>query len=282
MNDLIQEKLKDYNCQSQEDEENALKKITQELALYCLMKTGFFEKASFQGGTCLRIVYGQKRFPEDLDFALLYPDVNFDINSYLMQMAEMMKVYGYQIEIRGEDHANHNVRSRLIKDDSINKLLYLKHHADYRKKIQIKIELDVNPPGEASFEINYLDFPTDFMIKTMDIPSLFAGKCHALLCRNYVKGRDWFDYLWYLKRETKINFLMLKNALFQFGPWKNQNIEINLDWLITELENKIIQIDWQEAKKDVERFLRSDQMDELTLWSRDFFLKKTKKISRNK
>ena len=278
MKDVIQEKLKRYNCQTQEDEENAIKEITQEVALYGLMKAGLFEKACFQGGTCLRILHGLDRFSEDLDFALKTSDLEFDLMFYLQQMAQTMNIYGYQIEFSGEDKADRNVRSRFLKDNSIKKLLELEHHADLRKKIQIKVELDIDPPQGAGEEGNYLDFPTDFMIVTHDLPSLFAGKCHALLCRNYVKGRDWYDYLWYLRKEVKINDVMLQNAINQLGPWKNKNISISRKWLVDQLSQKIDSLNWEEVRKDVERFLKPDRQEALQLWSKEFFLKKTLKL----
>ncbi len=279
MNDLIQEKLEEYDCKTLEDEENALKEITQEVALYGLMKAGFFEKVAFQGGTSLRILFKMNRFSEDLDFALQTPNSDFDIDPYLNKMAEIMVVFGHEIEIQGADKIEKSIRSRFIKDGSIKKILNLKHHSDLRKKIQIKIELDINPPAGASYEVNYLDFPIDFMIKAMDLPSLFSGKCHALLCRNYTKGRDWYDYLWYLKKGVNVNLVMLQNALFQAGPWKNKKIKVNLNWLKKELEEKIIQIDWNEAQKDIRRFLKADQKEAIALWNSEFFLKKTKSLS---
>lgn len=279
MKDVIQERLESYDLQTSEDEENAIKEITQEVALYALEKVGFFEHAIFQGGTCLRIVHGLDRFSEDLDFALRSANPDFDLNKYLIEASKTMKLYGYEIEVAGEDKVDKSVKSRFIKDESIKKLLKFAHRQDSKKKIQIKIEVDINPPAGDKIESNYLDFPTQFMVITHDIPSLFAGKTHALLCRNYVKGRDWYDYLWYISKNVKVNLEMLENTLNQFGPWKGQNQHIDNKWLHEKLNEKISEIDWEETKHDVERFLRPDKKKTLKLWSEDFFLKMTRKMT---
>ena len=278
MKDVIQDKLESYKCETKEDEENAIKEITQEVALYGLQESGFFEKATVHGGTCLRIIHGLDRFSEDLDFVLKKPNSDFDLTPYIEKTIKMMNVYGYQIEISGGDKADSNVRSRFLKDDSIKKLLNFENSLDLRRKIQIKVEVDINPSKGAIDEANYLDFPTEFMISTHDMPSLLAGKCHALLCRNYIKGRDWYDYLWYISKGTKLNLEMFQAAINQLGPWKGLNTKITAEWLGKELEKKIKSHDWNEVKKDVERFLKPDKKLTLNLWSEDFFLKKTKKF----
>lgn len=248
------------------------------MALYGLKEAGFFEKASFQGGTCLRVIHGLDRFSEDLDFVLREVDLEFNIDPFLQKAIELMNVYGYEIEVSGADKADKSVKTRFLKDDSIKKLLNFENKLDLRKKIQIKIEVDINPPKGAIDEINYLDFPIDFMVTTHDLPTLLSGKCHALLCRSYIKGRDWYDYLWYVGQGTKINIEMFQEAINQFGPWKGQKIEVTKEWLGSELENKIRALDWDDVKKDVEIFLRPEKKKTLDLWSEDFFLKKTNKF----
>lgn len=278
MKDVIQEKLQSYNPQTDEDEENAIKEITQEVALYALAEAGFFEQAIFHGGTCLRMIHRLDRFSEDLDFALRSPNSQIDLDKYLQNVSKTMKVFGYGIEVTGADNADKSVKSRFLKDDSIKKILKFEHKQDIRKKIQIKIELDINPPIGFEMEANYLDFPTQFMLITHDIPSLFAGKTHALLCRNYVKGRDWYDYLWYISKGAQLNLKMLENALHQTGPFQGEKLSLGKEWLHENLNKKIMAINWDEAKKDVEKFLKPDKKKTLSLWSEDFFLKMTDKL----
>lgn len=278
MIDVIQQRLSSYNVDTLEDEENALKEISQEVILYALSESGFFEHAAFLGGTCLRINHGLDRFSEDLDFSLRVSNENFDIGDYLDDVLRIMKVYGYEIELGGKENASASVQSRFLKDESLKKLLSFKHKQDTRKKIQIKFEVDINPPAGAGVVADYLSFPTQFMVMTYDLPSLLAGKIHALLCRPYTKGRDWYDLLWYVGQKTKVNITMLENALNQMGPWKDQKIQIDEDWVSEQLILKIKSINWNDAKKDVEKFLKPEKQKTLSLWSEDFFVKMTRKI----
>ena len=91
--EMIQQKLLSYNSQTLLEEENALKEIAQEIALMSLSRTGFFRVAAFQGGTCLRILYGLERFSEDLDFVLDMPDKKFNWDIYIKGMTEEFKAY---------------------------------------------------------------------------------------------------------------------------------------------------------------------------------------------
>lgn len=255
MKDLIQKKLEQYNSQTEQEEENALKEITQEICLYALSESGFFEHATFQGGTCLRIVHQLDRFSEDLDFCLKKVDPNFDISPYLEKTSVLMRSYGYKFEIIGENKADKSIQSRFLKDDSIKKIISLKHLRDLRKKIQLKVELDITPPAFASDEVKFLDFPTDYSILCQDLNSLFAGKIHALMCRTYVKGRDWYDFNWYISNKIIPNYKLLTSALNQVGPWKGQQIKTDREWLKKSLEEKIVSLDWKKIVTDVTPFL---------------------------
>lgn len=279
MKDVIQQKLSEYDCKTSEEEENAIKEITQEVALYALSRTNFFSKASFQGGTCLRIIYGLDRFSEDLDFVLNETNLNFEISPYLDDIIPTMNAYGYDIEISEKDKADSNVRKRFIKDDSIKKIIEFKHYSDTRKKIKVKIELDVNPPQGSIIEQNFIDFPVDFGIGSQNLGSLFAGKCHALLCRKFVKGRDWYDFAWYISKKVIPNYELLGNALKQAGPWEGNDLMVNSNWLREKLKEKINIIDWIEAVDDVTRFLHPEQRESLSLWGKRFFIKKTEKFT---
>ncbi|MGK5089099.1 nucleotidyl transferase AbiEii/AbiGii toxin family protein [Bdellovibrionota bacterium FG-2] len=279
MKDLIQKKLEFYNPQNAQEEENALKEITQEVALYALAKSGFFEKASFQGGTCLRIVYGLDRFSEDLDFSLLSPNSDLELRPYLEKSAQLMKHYGYEVEVSGNPKPDRNVKMQFLKDTNIKRVLVFKHLSDLQKKINIKIEVDTNPPAGAKCEIKFLDFPTDYSATTHDLGSLFAGKIHALLCRPFVKGRDWYDLSWYVSQRVSPNYVLLGNALAQLGPWKDQITQIDRSWLVHHLSEKIESLSWSEAFRDVSPFLKTEKSAELRkLWSRDFFLSKLSRL----
>ena len=278
MKSFVQKQLESYQFKTEQEELNALTEITQEIVLYGLAQSNFFQKALFQGGTCLRIIHGMERFSEDLDFSLKVSDPHFDLMAYLKKAIDITRAYGYEWEIFGSQSVDKNVKSRFLKDGSIKKLLSFKHDLELRKKIKIKIEIDINPPTKAKHTVGYVDFPVDFMISTHDLPTLFAGKCHALLCRPYVKGRDWYDYLWYVKKGVVPNIDFLESSLRQLGPWREKSVKVTPNWFREEVGKKIQSIDWKNAVRDVSRFLRSHEKEGLELWCQDFFLKKTDKL----
>ena len=279
MKDIIQSRLSShYNLKTAEDELNALKEITQEVALYALYKVGFFEKVSFIGGTCLRIIHSLDRFSEDLDFSMREIDPSFKLDEYLEKAIDVMKPYGYGLSIDEKDLTDKNVQSRFLKDDSIKKVLTFKHQQDERKKIKIKVEVDTNPPIGAVDKSEFIDFPEDSQILAYDLPSLMSGKLHALLCRDYTKGRDWYDFSWYVKNNCSPNLKLLENALNQLGPWKNQNISIDEQFLKEILVNKVNSLNWDDVKVDVSQFLSLEKAHSLDLWSVEFFENKVKKL----
>ena len=277
---LIQDRLDSYNCQSSIEEEHAVREITQEVALAALGRTEFFKHAMFQGGTCLRIIYGLNRFSEDLDFILKEANRDFELQPHLGAVSDELKAYGYDIEIVDRSKAGVAVKKAFLKDNSLGKILQLRY-ADKSgplKKIRIKFEVDTNPPLGSRMEIKYVDFPFISSVTVQDKPSLFAGKLHALLCREYVKGRDWYDFLWYTSQEVGINYEFLSSALRQQGPWQEKNIQVDLKWCLEHLEGKINSVDWQAAREDVRRFVKASEQPSLELWSRDLFLSQLRKV----
>lgn len=277
--EIIQQKLIAYQCQTVLDQENALKEIAQEIALMALSRSGFFRVAAFQGGTCLRILYGLERFSEDLDFVLARPDSSFDWGSYIKSMRDEFSVYGYTLDVKSKAKLDKSVRTAFLKAGSEGGLLIIQDARTNRPKLQIKLEIDTNPPKGSTYELKYLDFPLPYSVQTQDLPSLFASKCHALLCREYIKGRDWYDFLWYVSRKTLINFSLLDSAINQAGPWAKKNEKVTSAWLIKKLRMKVKSIDWEMAKKDVSRFLRPRELSTLDLWSKDFFESRIEKLN---
>lgn len=277
--EVIQQQLLNYHCQTVLDQENALKEIAQEIALMSLSRTGFFRVAAFQGGTCLRILYGLQRFSEDLDFVLDKPDKNFDWEEYIKNMHEEFSAYGYELDVTNKSKMDKTIKTAFLKADSQGGILILKDMRTNRSKIQIKLEIDTNPPSGSAFELKYLDFPLPYSIQTQDLPSLFASKSHALLCRDYTKGRDWFDFTWYVARNTPINFSLLKTAIEQAGPWKDKHIQVTPEWFLKNLKIKINSINWDDAKKDIARFLRPRDLPSLDVWSKEFFVSRVEKLS---
>ncbi|MFA6037209.1 MAG: nucleotidyl transferase AbiEii/AbiGii toxin family protein [Legionellales bacterium] len=275
--EIIQQKLLSYQCQTVIEQENALKEIAQEIALMALSRSGFFKKAAFQGGTCLRILYGLERFSEDLDFILDEPDENFTWDNYVSGMHDEFELYGYTLEVINRNKLDKVIRTAFLKAESLGGILVIKDKRTNRPKLQIKLEIDTNPPAGSAYELKYLDFPLPYGIKTQDLSSLFAGKIHALLCRPFTKGRDWYDFVWYVSRKTPINFLLLNHAVLQKSPW--ENVSVDASWLFEKLAEKINHANWDEARKDVKRFLKPRELLTLDLWSKEFFLSRLEKVS---
>ena len=278
---MIQDRLDGYGCRSTLEEEQSLREITQEIVLAALGRTDFFQKAGFQGGTCLRIFHGMNRFSEDLDFALQKPDASFALQPYLEGLAKELTAYGYGLEMDDRSKVDQAVRMAFVKDDSLGNLLQLNYKpaAGPLRKLRIKLEVDTNPPAGASFETKYLDFPFPSAVCVFDLPSLLAGKLHALLCREYLKGRDWYDFIWYTARRTPANYSLLSSALDQMGPWKGQGVRTDCAWCVEQLQMKIKSTDWKRAREDVRRFVKQNELPSLDVWSREFFLAQTDKLA---
>jgi predicted nucleotidyltransferase component of viral defense system len=279
MIELIQRRLDGYQASNAIEEEQAIKEIIQEVALFGLWKAGFFEVAAFQGGTSLRILHGLPRFSEDLDFILKKADPEFDWSTYLEKLLDSLEEFGLKTEVKDKSRMDQRIKKALLKDNSVSNQLDLSFYRDQEgQKQTIKLEIDVTPPVGSKFEDTYRDFPVDFVISHQDISSNFSLKIHALLCRTYLKGRDWYDFNWYIKNGVKLNLSLLQAALIQWGPWEGQDLNIDEQWVKDELLNKISSIDWKEAATDVERFMNRTEKDSLKLWSERFFSEKADNI----
>jgi predicted nucleotidyltransferase component of viral defense system len=277
--EIIQERLRAYDCQSKNEELHAIKEIAQEIALAGLARTDFFKHAAFQGGTCLRICHQSRRFSEDLDF-IMNKGGPFSWSAYLKQIPTEFSVYGLHLDIQDRSEASGNVKSAFLKENSFGKVLSLKYSrfSSDQQIIRIKLEIDTNPPLGSQYESRIITFPYPYSVVTQDLPSLFAGKCHALLCRKYIKGRDWFDFLWFVSHEVPVNLELLKNALEQLGPWQGKRLSVDSQWLKSTLKDRIQTIDWSHASQEVLPFLKQREAEQLKFWTTDFFLQFVDKI----
>ena len=279
MIELLQSRLASYHLVDAVAEEQALKEILQELILYALWRTDFFDLAAFQGGTSLRILYGLPRFSEDMDFILLEPDESFEWRSVVPGIEAVLLEFGVSVELTDRSEAQDAIRRATLKDDSLAGLLDLGFKdGSPRRKLRVKLELDTRPPTGSSWARHFCDFPTDFMAISQDLPSNFALKLHALLCRPYLKGRDWFDFLWYVRRRVLPNLEHLGNALEQHGPWAGQQVRPDSQWLKQAMAHKIESIDWARATSDVEPFLNEQDRHGLKLWGHELFLDRLEKL----
>lgn len=271
---IIQQRLESYQCRTVQAEEQALREITQEVTLAALSRTDFYNRVAFHGGTCLRVLYHLNRFSEDLDFMLDHPNPGFSLDEYLRTVALELEAYGYRLEVVDRSKADSAVKKAFLKDDSLGKVLQLTHLKADRstRMIRLKVEVDTNPPVGSQFENKFLDFPFVFSVRLQGLSSLFAGKIHALLCREFTKGRDWYDFIWYTGRGVGINLPFLAAACRQVGPWQGQDIKIDQAWCLEELQKKITALDWETARADIKRFIAPEELSTLEHWGQELFL----------
>lgn len=277
--DLIHDRLEQYNSPDRVAEENAVKEICQEIALAALSRSDFFRVGAFMGGTCLRILHGLRRFSEDLDFVLRTPDSKFDWQPYLRAIEEEFAAFGLSCTAIDRSQADQTVKKAFLKEDSFGQVLQLQYprNRSHIQKVRIKLEIDTNGPKGAQYETIPLNYPYPFAITAYDLPSLFAGKCNAIFTREYTKGRDWYDFLWYVRRQVGVNYELLQAALRQ-AKGDSGSQSLNGRWLAAELRQEISKVDWVEARADVDRFLSTQERPSLDLWGPELFLSVTDKL----
>lgn len=278
MNPVIEQMLRPYEAQTLYDKENAIKEVVQEIVLCGLSRAGFFQQAAFYGGTALRIFYGLDRFSEDLDFSLKIPGADFSLAPYLPTLEKEVRAYGMNFNVETKEKSvDSAIRSAFLKGNTKEHILMF--YADERlapsiaasKLIKVKFEVDTNLPEFATFERKYRLLPIPYDISLYDMPSLFAGKIHAVICRAWktrVKGRNLYDYVFYLSRGTDVNLRHLEARLAQSG-YIEADRTIGIGDVKEMLCTRFEQIDFDQAKQDVLPFIRNP--DTLTLWSADFF-----------
>ncbi len=278
MNKILSEMLEKYEIKTDKDEINALKEIIQELVISGLSKSDFFNRAAFYGGTALRIFYDLDRFSEDLDFALVSPDKNFDLSVYFSFIEKEVSLYGLNLKVDTKIKTKEsNISSAFLKGDTMEHILIffsesnLQNNSKLLRDIKIKFEIDINPPSGAEYEIKYKLLPTPHSVRLYNKESLFAGKIHAILCRNWshrTKGRDLYDYAFFLSKNIKVNMNLVKSKLVESNVLKeDDNFDINI--LKNMLNEKFKLIDYDAAKNDVAPFL--DDSTKLNIWEVEFF-----------
>ncbi len=278
MNDVITRMLERYECRSVEDYVRALREILQEIALLGLWRSKFFEKAAFYGGTTLRILYGMDRFSEDLDFSLLKPMPDFDISRYISSLEREIQSFGFEVSVAiKEKKAESPVQSVFLKADTIKHLLVIETDEEIARKIprgqvmKIKIEVDTNPPPGFDTENKFLLHPISFSVRTFVLADLFAGKMHAVLCRQWksrVKGRDWYDLVWYAANHPRLHLSHLEQRMIQSGHLKEDE-HLTGEKFFLLMSKAINKLDVNQAKREVEPFVRNPEA--LEVWSKEFF-----------
>lgn len=290
MQTVLSQMLEKYKINNIDDEKNALKEVIQEVALCGLSRAGFFKDAAFYGGTALRIFYGLDRFSEDLDFSLMAPNPDFNIHKYFSVLEKEINSLGLHFTVEEKaKSADSNVKSAFLKGNTKEHILTFYNDVEGLKNInpheviKIKFEVDTNPPAHATFENKYRLLPYPYQVKMYDLSSLFAGKIHAVICRawgNRIKGRDLYDYVFYLAKEAPVNLPHLKARLVDSGFIEN-DFDLTRESLIEILNKRFAEIDFEQAKLDVIPFIKDKT--KLDLWNAEFFsdISKGLKLGKN-
>lgn len=263
---VFDEMMSRYEIISNEDYKNAQHEVMQQIALAGLYRGGFFRKAAFYGGTCLRIFYGLKRFSEDMDFSLLKRESGFSLQNYFEPIINEFKALGRDviIEKKSKTHQT-NVESAFLKDDTA--IYNLQFRTE--RRVKIKIEVDTDPPQGFSTEPKLILLPFSFMTHCYTLPDLYAGKMHALLFRtwkNRVKGRDWYDFEWYIRNNIELNMDHLNKRIKQTKPDEEALSQEGLKKLLKE---KILQTNINWVKDDVRPFMKNPE--DMNIWSWEYF-----------
>lgn len=260
-----------YEIRTENDRRNAIHEVMQEITLAGLYRSGFFEKAAFYGGTCLRIFHSMPRFSEDMDFSLVAKSGSFNLEDYFSGIITEFKALGRDVLIdKKKKTVSGNIESAFLKDNT--EIVNLSFQTE--RTIRIKIEVDIDPPSDFLTEQRLLLHPFSFMTRCFVLPDMFAGKMHALLFRNWktrIKGRDWYDFEWYVRNQIPLGFNHLQVRSRQIN-----GIDMSRNDFINQLKTRLSSTDIDLVKRDVIPFIRDKK--ELEIWSNDYFLQLAERI----
>lgn len=270
-NSVFDRMMSQYKLKTANDRHNATYEVMQQIVLAGLYRGGFFEHAAFYGGTCLRMMHGVERYSEDMDFSLLKKDEAFSLERFFPAIIDECRLMGREVEITRKDKRTFGkVESAFLKDTT--DVYNISFQTE--KSIKIKIEVDTMPPLQFDTEQQLLLQPFSFMVRCFTLPCLFAGKMHALLFRqwnNRVKGRDWYDFEWYVRTAVPLKFEHLQARVREFN-----GMDIDIKQFQAMLTERLSQTDIRQVKDDVLPFVQNPQ--ELDIWSNDYFVQLAQRI----
>lgn len=275
----IAEMLAAYPCERDQDYLNALREIMQDITLLALSRTDFFQYGAFYGGTSLRILHGLNRGSEDMDFTLLEHEEDFDLAKYASALQTEFASWGLHATFtRKVKLSATNIQSGFLKSNTQAQLLSigldkaLARHFHPKSEIKIKVEVDVCPPAGIATQMRYIYQPIPFAVRACSLPSLLAGKLHAVLFRNWhtrVKGRDWYDLLWYAGMHPEYDLRHLEARARQSGDYL-ASFPMTAEAVRQLLIQRLDALNLEAVKADVRPFLRNPE--EVSAWSKELFL----------
>jgi hypothetical protein len=278
LHDAIRSMLDRYECRSRDDYVNALREILQDLALLGLWRSKFFEHAALYGGTALRVLHGLDRYSEDLDFSLLKPNASFSLGAYGEALQREISSFGFRVTFtQGRKKQASAIDSAFLKADTYSQLIEIEAREELLRNLhpgrtlKIRLEVDTDPPLGFQTESQYVLLPVPFAVRAYCLPDLFAGKLHAVLCRKWktrVKGRDWYDLVWYAGHHPEVRLSHLEARMRQSGDYWERD-PMTPSTLQDRLLGAVDSLDVAKARQEVAPFVRDPRV--LDIWSADFF-----------
>ena len=278
MHEAISNMLERYECRTRDDYTNALREILQDVALLGLWRSKFFEHAAFYGGTALRLLYGLNRYSEDLDFSLLTTDDAFSLGAYGEALCREISSFGFDVDFEDRKKTrNNSIKSAFLKANTYKQLVLIGITEELlsdlhpAKNLKIRLEVDIDPPGNFKTETRYVLQPIPFPVRTYSLPDLFAGKLHAILCRKWktcVKGRDWYDLVWYIAHHPQVRLAHLESRMRQSGDYTDNEV-LTHEILQSLLRRAVDELDVKKVSREVAPFIRDQHA--LDAWSQEFF-----------
>jgi hypothetical protein len=264
-----------YDINTKEEYNNALFEIMQQTTLAVLHRCRFFKKAAFLGGSCLRFLHESQRSSENMNFSLLKPDTNFSMDNYYKSVISDFRALGRDVVIKQNRKSTEiDIELTFMRDPTeISNFAF-----PANKEMKINLKVDTHPPGGFTAEYKTLSQPFPCMVRCYTLPDLFAGKMHAFLFRHWttrVKGRDWYDFEWYVRRNVPLNFDHLQQCMLKYNDISPRNLsQTHFKKL---LKDQIHEADIRLIKSDVRHFLKEDSlMDD---WCADYFLQLVDRIN---
>ena len=200
-----------------------------------------------------------------MDFSLIKKDDTIHIENFFQPIVDEFKAIGMPVEIVKKDKKTFGrVESAFLKENTETYDITFQT----RKTLKVKIELDTNPPLHFSTEQKLLFEPYSFSVNCFVLPDLFAGKMHALVYRAWrrrIKGRDWYDFEWYVRHRVPLDFRHLRERIQEFN-----GCDISKEMFLRQLREKLGNTDINLVKQDVLPYV--DDAHELDIWSNDYFL----------
>ena len=263
---IYDQMVAEYQQQANTSTPNVEQEVMQKIALAGLCRGGFFKHAAFYGGTCLRLFHQLPRYSEDMDFTLRKKNSDVHLEDFFPYIIEEFHLAGHEVVIQKKDKKMFGrVESAFLKENT--EVFDIKFQT--KKTVKVKIEMDTDPPLGFETEDLLLSRPYPFVVRCVALPDLYAGKMHALLYRNWktrVKGRDWYDFQWYVANRVPLNFEHLQKRIREFN-----DEDITKERFMEMLHEKLSTTDMESVKQDVRGFIFNQR--DIEIWSNDYFLK---------